>query len=601
MGGMSASLLLTQCLQNDFVRPLAAGASLPNLLHIGFHEARRLLGEEPGESAIERVMRWAYAQPDERLRVLHLRDWHDAADPAQREHLGHFGAHCLEGSAGAAFAFSASPPPDKRVAVIDSRGLNDFIGTELQATLEPIIANTARCGLMGVWTEAKVTFLAYELRTRYPQMQLGVCAALTAGSSRAQHFAALEQLERLLGVTVFSSVAAFLRFLGGEAAALELPRHRSGARLSIDGELSSEDQDLVAYLFRDCREAKLSRLGGGFSGNLVLGCESRSREGHAQAPHVLKLGPVDSIAKERMAFERIEAVLGNSAPQIVDFADGRERAALKYRYASMGGGFSTTFKKLYTEGAPLERVRAVLDTVFGQHLGKFLAAAQLERLDLLDHYQFAPRWAPSVQRRVEELVGPAASRADELVVAGKQQPNVVRFYEGLGALVRPSSAVTAWVHGDLNGANIVIDGQHNVWLIDFFHTGPGHALKDLLKLENDLLYIMTPLLDEAELLEACRLTDAVLAIEDLSAPLPRLELDSPGLRRAWETLRHLRGFYPAILGAGGDERAPLQAWIGLLRYAVHTLSFEEASRLQKLWALYTACGLAERVGAALKA
>ena len=31
----------------------------------------------------------------------------------------------------------------------------------------------------------------------------------------------------------------------------------------------------------------------------------------------------------------------------------------------------------------------------------------------------------------------------------------------------------AWVHGDLNGANIILDAQGNVWLIDFFHTGPG--------------------------------------------------------------------------------------------------------------------------------
>lgn len=43
------SLLITQCLQKDFVAPLGEGDPLPNLLHVGFEESRRLLGEEPLE------------------------------------------------------------------------------------------------------------------------------------------------------------------------------------------------------------------------------------------------------------------------------------------------------------------------------------------------------------------------------------------------------------------------------------------------------------------------------------------------------------------------------------------------------------------------
>ena len=35
------SLLISQCLQNDFVKPLGKFASMPNQLHIGGEEARR--------------------------------------------------------------------------------------------------------------------------------------------------------------------------------------------------------------------------------------------------------------------------------------------------------------------------------------------------------------------------------------------------------------------------------------------------------------------------------------------------------------------------------------------------------------------------------
>lgn len=38
------ALLITQCLQNDFVKPLKHDEPLPNLLHIGHHESIRLLG-----------------------------------------------------------------------------------------------------------------------------------------------------------------------------------------------------------------------------------------------------------------------------------------------------------------------------------------------------------------------------------------------------------------------------------------------------------------------------------------------------------------------------------------------------------------------------
>ena len=309
-GGLG--VLITQCLQNDFVKPLAPYTSLPNLLHVGHDEARRLMGDDPTQGPVARFLGWALAQPDERLRVVHIRDWHDAADPAQREHLAHFGPHCLRGTDGAAFAFPSLPAAGKEVVTVDGDALNDFLHSDLGPELGRMIGSSgsgARLGIVGVWTEAKVTFLAYELRARHPDARIGVCAALTAGSSRTQHFAALDQLQRLLGVEVFASVAGFVRFLGGDDTELPLPpRGPTGVTLELDGAgppLGDEDRALVSYLFRDCRTARLRRLDGGFSGNLVLMAESVSLEGHPQAAHVVKAGPVDAIAGERTAFERI--------------------------------------------------------------------------------------------------------------------------------------------------------------------------------------------------------------------------------------------------------------------------------------------------------
>lgn len=594
---MPAALLITQCLQMDFVGPIGRHDALPNLLHVGYDEARRLMGEKADEGPVARTLEWAYRQPPEALALLHIRDWHDPADPTHADHIAQFGAHCLRGSPGAAFSFTVPPHAVDRAAVVSSLTLNDFNGTVLADVLRPLAGGPVRVGLMGVWTEAKILFLAYELRTRYPSFDIAVCSALTASSSRGRHFLALEQLDRLLGVRVLNSIAEFVDFLGDGRADMVLPplHLADHPEVSFEGEMPPGETDvkLLRYLFRDCRSAAFRRLDGGFSGNFVAGTRSVDPFGYPQVPHVVKIGPSALIGRERAAFESIEAVLGNNAPRIADFADLDGRGAIKYRYASMGGGISATFQKLYMRNMPLDRVKAILDTVFVEQLGRFHAAATFEACDLLTLYGFDPKWGPSVRHQVERLIG-APADGDTLAFAnGVRFPNPCMFYEselsrldGRG----PDGTHFSHVHGDLNGANIIVDGGGNVWLIDFFHTRRTHALMDLIKLENDVLYIMTDI-GRDDFDEALALTRRLMAVGDLAAPLPEWgELRSPRLAKAWETVRHLRSFYGAIVRF---DRDPLQLLVGQMRYAVHTLSFEESSDLQKQWALYGA-GLCAR-------
>ena len=601
---MPTSLLITQCLQHDFVGPIGPFDPIPNQLHVGHAEALRLLGAVPAEGPVERVMRWAYAQPDARVRVVHIRDWHDPEAPDQRGHLAQFGTHCLRDTPGARFAFTEPDRHGKDVAIVDSVTLNDFEGTDLHDQLARFAADGARVGLTGVWTEAKILFLAYELRTRFPQLELAVCSALTASSSRQHHFQALAQLDRILGVEIVDSVGDFIAWLGGaESNAPLLGLHERFPSIDPGGaELDATATTLIRYLFRDCRSVTLEPLGGGFSGNLVAGTRSVDVHGHDQVPHVIKIGPRDTMGRERTSFERIQNVMGNNAPQISDFVDVDDRGAIKYRYASMGGTFSTTLQKAYQGGLELAGVRRILDTVFGEQLMRLYKAATLESGDLLAHYYFSPERGPGVQRAVEAIVARPVPGDTVEVVAGVTVTNPAVFYrETLAKL--PARAqdrfYQAWVHGDLNGQNIVLDGHDNVWLIDFFHTRRAHVLMDLVKLENDLLYIFTPLRDEAELREALRLTDALLEVADLWAPLPeRCPSSLPQLERAWATLRMLRAYYPRLIHS---DRAPLQLQIAQLRYAGHTLSFDEPTPLQLRWALYAAGRLVDRITATLTA
>ena len=164
-------------------------------------------------------MDWAYSLPPNDIEIVHIRDWHDPDDPAQREHLERFGPHCLKCTKGARLVLEmddiAALRPNEHI--VNSLTLNDFKDTNLEAYFRERLLHSKsaslRVGVMGVWTEAKVSFLLYELKTRLGIDCLATCSALTASASRAQHFNALSQLEKILGVQSFQSLAEFVDWL----------------------------------------------------------------------------------------------------------------------------------------------------------------------------------------------------------------------------------------------------------------------------------------------------------------------------------------------------------------------------------------------------
>jgi protein-tyrosine phosphatase/nicotinamidase-related amidase/aminoglycoside phosphotransferase (APT) family kinase protein len=600
------TVLITQCLQRDFVDPIGPHDPLPNLLHVGYGEAARLLGPAPSAGPMAQLIDWARSLPSAAIDLIHIRDWHDPDDPAQREHLERFGAHCLQGTSGARLVLGMDEGAIAAANewIVDSLTLNDLEGTDLARQLGRIRQahgdERLRVGVVGVWTEAKVSFLLYDLKTRLGIDELATCSALTASASRAQHFNALAQLEKILGVRCFDSPAEFADWLR-PGAELALPHHPPGFEPRIEGvnvgsALSLTDRAIVAHLFRDSTQVDLLPISGGYSGALVWRATSQDALGHRQAPAVVKLGPNRIIAQERAAFEQVEEVLGNNAPRVRGFVDLGDRAGLKYAYAAMGHGQVRTLQAMFAAEAATRRMISVVRSVFEDVLGPLYAAARYERMPLFEHYQFSPRLGPTVRNSVAALTGDSDQKMLDFA-GGVSLPNVAEFYEEFLAhhpLPANDYHYVAYVHGDLNAANILVDAHHNVWVIDFFQTGPGHVLKDLAKFENDLLYLLTPIEDVSQLLEALAITRALRSVTDLHAELPDRpeEARSPQFVRAWKVLQVLRRIGGQLCR---EDRHPLQLQVALLRYAVHTLSFPEASPLQRQSALAAACSLGEQI------
>jgi protein-tyrosine phosphatase len=279
-----------------------------------------------------------------------------------------------------------------------------------------------------------------------------------------------------------------------------------------------------------------------------------------------------------------------------------DRAGLKYAYAAMGHGQVRTLRAMFAADAATRRIISVVRSAFEDVLGPLYAAARYERMPLFEYYQFSPGLAPAVRNSVAAVTGDSGQKVLDFP-GGMSLPNVCGFYEDFLArhpLPAHDYHYVSYVHGDLNAANILVDAHHNVWVIDFFHAGPGHVLKDLAKFENDLLYLLTPIEDASQLLEALAITRALRSVADLRSELPDRpdEARSPQFVRAWDVLRVLRRIGGRLCR---EDRHPLQLQVALLRYAVHTLSFPEASPLQKQSALAAACSLADQVSRTVEA
>jgi protein-tyrosine phosphatase len=411
----------------------------------------------------------------------------------------------------------------------------------------------------------------------------------------------LDQLKKILGAEVKDSVGDFAHWLIPDSTVHPPETHRTfSTEFEVDGAVtgsSEADEDVLSFLYRDASKVHLKPLSGGYSGAKVFKAASQDALGHDQAPSVAKIGPRALIGAERAAFERVEEILGNNAPNVRAFVDLGERAGIKFSFAAMGRGEIRTFQSIYQGGLGQRKVDAILAEVFEEIMEPFYAAAQFERLPLLEHYTFSPQYAESTKKKVARIHGHGGDRDTLPLPGGGEAPNPASFYSGyvrenLGKL--GEYHYVSFVHGDLNGANILVDSRDNVWIIDFFHTERAHVLKDLIKLENDILYIYTPVPDEKALAESLNLTRSLLDVGDLGAPLPRRPtgVKSDDLMRAWATLRTLRSFGAEFVR---EDRNPQQAWIPMLRYAMHTLSFDESDALQKRWALASSALVTDRI------
>jgi protein-tyrosine phosphatase len=302
-----------------------------------------------------------------------------------------------------------------------------------------------------------------------------------------------------------------------------------------------------------------------------------------------------------------------------------------------GGNTETdSFRSLYLAELAVEKLVNILDQTFLNVLNRFYIAAKYETINLFKTYDFnGTGWnwgiggcdTPSVisdliKEHFAPLEGAKAldinlyqdrhvqSSHTKEQITGKEKflvfpgdftfCNVALFMENSLPWIKEESYLSrtqhyvSYVHGDLNGRNIILDHSFNVWLIDFEYTERTHILKDIAKIENDLLYEYTQIESEEMLKEAFIITRQLLKVRDLAEQLPEKlhGLNHPVLVRAWQVILALRRIVKVIVK---DDRSSFQMEVVLLRYALFSVSMRNLSQYQKVWALAAACGFAASI------
>jgi len=214
------SVLFTQCLQEDYCGLVDSPDRdrLPNLLHIGQTEALRLFTEDADNGPMGIFLGKCKQESPDDLAIIHIKDWHESSKSHCDSHLNKFGSHCIANTKGSEFVVPALHSPLREMEfIVHSSGLSDFEGTNMLEIWEKILRRAGGrpilVGVVGVWTDAKVTFLIYDISTRLKVHQVATASNLTASPSRIKHFMALNQLHSVLDVIIYSSYRQFYYWL----------------------------------------------------------------------------------------------------------------------------------------------------------------------------------------------------------------------------------------------------------------------------------------------------------------------------------------------------------------------------------------------------
>lgn len=546
--------------------------------HVGPHEIKRLMasGKDYGHGPLPTFLRLATGDAaPQHLEVLVL----DAALDVRPMKLAHDTFSTRSGLAGALRDIRRKagviPLPTHSIPWKFIEDKVDAAGHAATAEAGP--EAEVRCLVVGTHTERRILAIALFLRTLLSNPRVAVAAHLVGSAIREAHFSTLRSTLPASGVEVLLDLEEAAEFVGLDPQPLSGFSHR---RCQIEPEdlrqsLDPTQLQIVEHLCMHWTQADLRPLQGGFSGSALFLAEG-SQGASRTEPLVLKIDRGTLMSRELNGYYQVRDLLGRNVPNIghpvrLDgwIGVGMELAAME--------GRPLTLQDVYEEAESEEEIRLFLrrfDKALGLLTDKLyrntrsLAWVLPYRAFQL-HTEQVLKW---FRENTEVILGYCREQGIELDIATDE------LASGLHAIGTNENGLDTEVclrHGDLNFANILCDEGENLWFIDWTHSGWGPLEHDFAKLENDVKIVMSKDLqvddvDKLRQLERFLISRPQLPeAHDLPPELGFIRWDLR-FRKILNTVRRIR----EVCFSLKESPEWLVYRVGLLRFALHTLSFD---------------------------
>jgi hypothetical protein len=581
------AIIIADNLTNDYCSPEPQFQSMR--VNIGAQEIGRLLGEDEsyGQGVLPSFLESVVdaKRKGGQIGLILLRDYHDPNDPTQKEELIRYDEHSLVGSKGVEFI----DPIQELVPhaeVINSSTLtmplesfNDalrrIIGSE-QPQRDQQNREQVKFLLVGFHTDKHILSTASLLRNVLGYRHVAVSPHLMASSSLDAHYTSLRYAFPDALIEVLPELGLVADFVGIDPKEFEKFDCRVCA---IDPEpirnaLTPDQKKIIEVLCMHWTKAELRPLKGGFSGSclfLANGWKGKSRA----EPLVLKIDRHLPIRKELQGYERAKDLLGKNVPSIQSPVAFGNWVGISMELASMEGQTKTLqdhFEAAFDDES-ISRFLALLKralTIFAKKLyGNTLTPSQFAPYrQFLLHIDQQDIW---LGENINSILNQAIIDSTIDVDALRHMFKIVRKNDDTIA------GQMCLAHGDLNLANIICDERDNIWAIDWTHAGIHPVEMDFAKLENDLKFALAKQF-EPEDFSHMRMFEEHL----LSGPVPPSPGELPNNLRfvKWDlrfkkillAIRQIRETYFSFK-ENGDW---LVYRVALLKYAAHTLSFDQS-------------------------
>jgi ADP-ribose pyrophosphatase len=457
---------------------------------------------------------------------------------------------------------------------------------EAIASAASVDAETVRSGsadveflVVGCHTEKRVQTIAMFLRTVLGFERVAVCPHLVGSATSEAHFATLRHNLPRSGVEVVLDLESAARWAGVDPNHVD-PSSGQPCRIEPEearGRMSPDAQRIVQLICMHWTRTHLRALAGGFSGSLLFLADGWKGEARTE-PMVIKIDDFSQMRRELDGYHQVKDFLGKHVPTfgypVVEgdlLGVGMELAAMEGRPVTL----QDHFEEADSEAAIrhfLIRFEKSLDLLVGRLYENTLERSQVapfRALGLQSEQQLV--WLRENGTLIHRYL--AESGFTEEHVDLDQLASVIRL------VARNPDSIPAEVclqHGDLHFANVICDDGDNVWFIDWTHSAVHPVELDFAKLENDVKFVMSKAFDPEDLPRLSAFEEYLqnqripAAADELPESLKFAKWDLR-FRKILSTVRLIRQKCFSLKA----EDEWLVYRVALLRYAMHTLSFDK--------------------------